>query len=123
MVLKFSDLPNSTTAIWAKSDQLSGHGLLPHMLDVAAVAEALLHRESAQTQAWAASSFGLKGMLAPRWFATIVGLHDFGKAIPGFQHKWPEGQHADEEAGPPFKTTASVCSPTPRLRAQENATD
>lgn len=104
-MLKFSDLPNAARAIWAKSDQINGHGLLPHMLDVAAVAEALLHRESAQTQAWAASSFGLKGMSAPRWFATIVGLHDFGKAIPGFQHKWPEGQHADEEAGLPFKTT------------------
>lgn len=106
MALKFSDLPNATTAIWAKSDQLSGHGLLAHMFDVAAVAEALLRRESAQTQAWAAFSFGLKGVSAPRWFATIVGLHDFGKASPGFQHKWPEGQRADEEAGLPFKTTA-----------------
>lgn len=109
MALKFSDLPNATTAIWAKSDQLSGHGLLAHMLDVAAVTEALLSRESTQTQAWAAFSFGLKGMSAPRWFAAIVGLHDFGKAIPGFQHKWPEGQRVDEEAGLPFKTvTLSV---------------
>lgn len=105
-MLKFSDLPNATTAIWAKSDQLSGHGLLAHMLDVAAVAEALLRRESAQTQSWVASSFGLKEMSAPHWFAAIVGLHDFGKAIPGFQHKWPEGQRADEEAGLPFKTAA-----------------
>jgi CRISPR-associated endonuclease/helicase Cas3 len=33
----------------------------------------------------------------------MVGLHDFGKAIPGFQFKWPAGQHADEAVGLVFR--------------------
>ncbi|TCT22985.1 CRISPR-associated helicase Cas3' [Thiobaca trueperi] len=74
------------------------------MLDVAAVAETILSRESAQTQNWAACSFHLPQPTASRWFAAIAGLHDFGKAIPGFQFKWPEGQRADEAVGLAFKT-------------------
>ena len=73
------------------------------MLDVAAVAEAILRRESPQTQAWAAAALGLPQATAPRWTAAIAGLHDFGKAIPGFQFKWPDGQRADEAAGLTFK--------------------
>lgn len=37
-----------------------------------------------------------------RWLATVVGLHDIGKAIPGFQGKWDAGQAADEIAGLTF---------------------
>jgi CRISPR-associated endonuclease/helicase Cas3 len=74
------------------------------MLDVAAVAETLLLRESAHTREWAANEFGLSTALSPRWLSAVVGLHDFGKAIPGFQHKWPEGRSADESAGLPFQS-------------------
>lgn len=102
-MMNFDHLPASARTIWAKSGDPSGHGLLAHMLDVAAVAEAILHRESAQTQTWATSTFGLSQQTARRWFAAIAGLHDFGKAIPGFQFKWPDGQHADEAAGLAFK--------------------
>jgi len=70
------------------------------------MAEALLLRESEKTREWAANALGLRVSQAPRWFATLVGLHDFGKAIPGFQHKWPEGQSADESAGLSFKSVA-----------------
>lgn len=105
-MLRFSDLSRATRTIWAKSGEPDGHGLLAHMLDVAAVAEAILRRESKQTREWVARSFGLPVELAPRWFAALAGLHDFGKAIPGFQHKWPEGQLADEAAGLPFKPAA-----------------
>ena len=105
-MLRFSDLSRATRTIWAKSGEPDGHSLLAHMLDVAAVAEAILHRESRWTQEWVARSFGLPVELAPRWFAALVGLHDFGKAIPGFQHKWPEGQLADEAAGLSFKPSA-----------------
>jgi CRISPR-associated endonuclease/helicase Cas3 len=73
------------------------------MLDVAAVAEAILSRESPQTRTWLAQSFGIPTENATRWIALTAGLHDFGKAIPGFQFKWPEGQRADEANGLSFK--------------------
>jgi CRISPR-associated endonuclease/helicase Cas3 len=104
--LTFSGIPGGTRAIWAKSGSPFGHGLLAHMLDVAAVAERLLLRESRQTRDWAAAAFGLSEPALPRWLAALVGLHDFGKAIPGFQGKWPAGQAADEQAGLSFRTGA-----------------
>ncbi len=103
---RFSDLPSATRTIWAKSGEPDGHGLLAHMLDVAAVAEAIVRRESAHTHEWAAQSLGLPLESVPRWLARLVGLHDFGKAIPGFQCKWPAGQQKDELAGLPFKPAA-----------------
>lgn len=99
----FSDLNRMSRALWAKSGEGIGHGLLAHMLDVAAVAEALVQHESRDTQQWAAQVFGLAPKISARWFAALAGLHDFGKAIPGFQKKWPEGQIADEAVGLPFK--------------------
>ena len=85
--MRFSDLPPATVAIWAKSGEPDGHGLLAHMLDVAAVAETILGREPATTLRWAADQFGVNEAEAPRWIAALVGLHDFGKGIPGFQAK------------------------------------
>lgn len=104
--IRFDELSPYVRVIWAKSGENGGHGLLAHMLDVAAVAEALLFRESERTREWAAWQFSLAVANAQRWFAAIVGLHDFGKAIPGFQRKWPEGQLADAAAGLPFKSVA-----------------
>ena len=93
--MRFDSLSPAARAIWAKSADPSGHGLLAHMLDVSAVAEQLLALESPQTLAWAADVFGLPSHAAARWLATMVGLHDLGKAIPGFQAKWPQGREAD----------------------------
>jgi CRISPR-associated endonuclease/helicase Cas3 len=98
----FADLSPPARAIWAKSGESRGHGLLAHMLDVAAVAEIVLARESQQTLAWAAAAFGVPVEAAGRWLAAMVGLHDLGKAIPGFQSKWPEGGAADAAAGLTF---------------------
>jgi len=78
------------------------------MLDVAAVVEAILRRESLRTREWAANSFGLPVNAAPRFLAAMCGLHDFGKAIPGFQAKWNDGQHADEAAGLRFSPDAAL---------------
>ncbi|RYU60563.1 CRISPR-associated helicase Cas3' [Methylolobus aquaticus] len=100
--MEFDQLPKAARSLWAKSGEVQGHGLLAHMLDVAAVAEALLHRESEKTLEWAAQAFGLPLSSTPRWLAAMAGLHDFGKGIPGFQAKWPEGQTLDEAAGLPF---------------------
>ncbi|NEX23032.1 CRISPR-associated helicase Cas3' [Thiorhodococcus mannitoliphagus] len=99
----FEQLSVPARTIWAKSGTAGGHGLLTHMLDVAAVAEVILRREPSQTRAWAARSLGLPVAAASQWLAAIVGLHDFGKAIPGFQCKWPEGKARDEQAGLGFK--------------------
>jgi CRISPR-associated endonuclease/helicase Cas3 len=78
------------------------------MLDVAAVAEAIAQRDAPCTLSWLACAFGLPGDAVPRWLAAICGLHDFGKAIPGFQAKWPEGQQADEKAGLKFSPAISL---------------
>jgi CRISPR-associated endonuclease/helicase Cas3 len=105
---RFSALPPAVRAVWAKSssvDQPAGHGLLAHMLDVSAVAEALLQRESPASLQWAARQFGMSHTDVARWLATLVGLHDFGKAIAGFQDKWPQGRQADEAAGLTFPTS------------------
>lgn len=108
---RFSELPASTRAIWAKSGGPPGHGLLAHMLDIAAVAEAIIRRESPQTHEWAAVVFGLPKSTLLRCLAVFCGLHDFGKAIPGFQNKWLVGQMADESVGllftPAFSLNAS----------------
>lgn len=82
------------------------------MLDVAAAAEILMFRESSETREWAANAFGIAVDMAPRWLAALAGLHDFGKAIPGFQAKWPVGQAADEAAGLRFSPSAALRADT-----------
>lgn len=104
----FHDLTAACRAVWAKSGDAQRHGLLAHMLDVAAAAEVLVQRESPRTLAWVAHAFGLPDHGASRWLAAICGLHDFGKAIPGFQSKWPDGQKVDETAGLRFVPSVSL---------------
>lgn len=79
--------------IWAKSGEEQGHALLAHMLDVAAVAEMILETEPESTRSWAAQQFGVDLAHVQRWLAALAGLHDFGKAIPGFQAKWLIGMN------------------------------
>ncbi|MFK4705593.1 CRISPR-associated endonuclease/helicase Cas3 [Roseateles asaccharophilus] len=96
----FIDLSNAVRSLWAKtSGDKQGHGLLTHMIDVAAVAEAMLMREPAASRQLAAKKLGLPERVAVRWVAALAGLHDFGKAISGFQAKWQSGRLADEAAG------------------------
>jgi CRISPR-associated endonuclease/helicase Cas3 len=102
MSATFSSLDLTVRSIWAKSGESRGHSLLAHMLDVAAVAEVLLEREPAQTRRLAAQWLNVTQQNTSRCIAALVGLHDFGKSIPGFQAKWPEGQDADQEAGLAF---------------------
>lgn len=104
----FSELGASARSIWSKSDpgEGPGHNLLAHMLDVAAVSETILEREPASTRAWAVRAFGLPDRHSNRWIAGMAGLHDFGKAIPGFAAKWPAGRNAIERAGLRFPEIA-----------------
>ena len=100
--MRFDGLSAAARAVWAKSGDPAGHGLLAHMLDVAAVAERLLLREPPGSLLRASAAFGLPEGSASRIIAACVGLHDIGKAIAGFQAKWPQGQAADEAAGLQF---------------------
>lgn len=105
----FSTLPTWVRSIWAKSDGGGiGHGLLAHMLDVAAVAETMLMLEPPASRRMAAGALGLTEAGLLRWVAALAGLHDFGKAIPGFQVKWPAGQQADEAAGLRFAPASAL---------------
>ncbi|RZS52992.1 CRISPR-associated helicase Cas3' [Sphaerotilus mobilis] len=98
----FDELPDAVQHIWAKSGDEGGYGLLPHILDIAAVAEQILRREPASTLAWAARAFGRSEDGLIRWLAWLMGQHDLGKATVGFQAKWPQGKLADEASGLSF---------------------
>ena len=68
--------------LWAKSPpsdagRTKGYPLLPHLIDVAAVGAALIPSIPCP----------LAGSLSDAWIAGLVGLHDLGKASPGFQSK------------------------------------
>lgn len=102
---RFAAVPQAARSIWAKSDEHAGHGLLAHMLDVAAVAEQILRREPASTLTWLEKHVGrFDHQRVIRWVAWLVGQHDLGKATIGFQAKWPVGQQQDERAGLTFPT-------------------
>ena len=107
---RFSTLPNTARTVWAKSGDVHGHGVLAHLLDVAAVAEVMLEREPASTRYWVDKVFGLSLRDGLRWIAALVGLHDFGKAIPGFQCKWEDGLLGDQAAGLSFTQRSQTVS-------------
>lgn len=103
--MTFSKLPEAVRGLWAKSGEPQGHGLLAHMLDVAAAAEVILRQEPPSTVKMMARQFGIGEEVFIRFAAALVGLHDFGKAIAGFQAKWPQGQLRVEVAGLKFSNT------------------
>ncbi|OEC59790.1 CRISPR-associated helicase/endonuclease Cas3 [Pseudomonas sp. ENNP23] len=105
-LVAFSALSAAARGLWAKSGEPTGHGLLAHLLDVAAVVESLLAIEPPSTRQWAATAFGLDPTACPRWIAALAGLHDFGKGIPGFQAKWKEDMQADQAHGLAFSILA-----------------
>jgi CRISPR-associated endonuclease/helicase Cas3 len=104
--LGYGSLPNNTRALWAKSGDNGGHGLLAHLLDVAAVAETILRFEPEATRRMVGEAFGLLADESARWVAALVGLHDFGKATPGFQNKWADGAQRVADQGMPFDAKA-----------------
>ncbi|WP_208623607.1 CRISPR-associated helicase Cas3' [Vreelandella songnenensis] len=107
----FSSLSVAARSLWSKSAiEGPGHNLLAHMLDVAAVVETLLERESQKSLSWASQALGLPQEGCIRWIAAIAGLHDFGKAIPGFVLKWPVGHARAQAAGLVFPGRAEARS-------------
>jgi CRISPR-associated endonuclease/helicase Cas3 len=114
-----------TMLLWAKSSASGGHPLIQHLLDVAAVAHewALLLPEPVLTRL--AGSFQIATHDVPAWAAAICGLHDLGKATPGFQAKWAPGQQRaaaggfDFPRGAPDRHDAATAYLLPRvLRAR-----
>ena len=108
-IATFSALSPQARSIWSKSaadEESAGHNLLAHMLDVSAVVETLLQHEPRTSLDWASRALGLPGESCTRWIAAIAGLHDFGKAIPGFVIKWPTGHARAEAAGLDFPDQA-----------------
>lgn len=102
----FSDLSPAARAVWAKSGDGSGHGLLAHLLDVSAVAAEILSLEPPSTGQWLMDELGGDDRAAQQLISAWVGLHDLGKATPGFQDKWPEGRLQDEQQGLPFNAAS-----------------
>ncbi len=90
------------SAVWAKTDrgvtlapgEPPWHPLICHMLDVAMVAWRLWRYVlPSATTAQLRQALGVTGSAeAGRWIAFFAGLHDLGKACPGFALRWPEGQ-------------------------------
>lgn len=77
--------------LWAKSPAEGGvrwHPLILHLLDVSAVADAVLAREPPQTCERTAASIRLPWEQARPWLLVVIACHDLGKACPAFQCKW-----------------------------------
>jgi CRISPR-associated endonuclease/helicase Cas3 len=85
--------PFSLLTLWAKSrggDQNPPfHPLLFHLLDVAAVTEAIWDRvlaPAAEREIAAGLGLGTDVAAARRWVIFLAGAHDIGKASPAFQY-------------------------------------
>ena len=82
--------------LWAKirkspqsSEEPCFHPLLFHLMDVAAVTECLWQSVlERQLRKEISAKLGLKEEQTGKWLAFWAGLHDLGKASPGFQGKW-----------------------------------
>ncbi|WP_353513482.1 CRISPR-associated helicase Cas3' [Thermus sp. LT1-2-5] len=92
------NITEAARVLWAKSGD-PFHPLLAHMLDSAAVAQAILFREPTRSLALYALDSGLSWEDAIKWVAFLVGLHDLGKASPVFQAAWKEGAERVRNAG------------------------
>lgn len=88
------NVPEPISALWAKWDRERDvyHGLLYHLLDVAAVAEALWHEVlGRRDRRLIAGLFGAQDEeAAKRALSFAAALHDIGKASPVFQKKAPK---------------------------------
>ena len=74
--------------------------MILHLLDVAAVADAILAREPDATRERFAAIFDLPCDKARPWLLLSIADHDLGKACPGFQCKWRNLSGLDASASP-----------------------
>lgn len=75
--------------LWAKYDAKTAryHPLMAHLLDVAAVASAMWETLPTARRSWVCQQMNLSEEQAMRVCSLLIGLHDIGKASPGFQTK------------------------------------
>ncbi|GAA4838753.1 CRISPR-associated helicase/endonuclease Cas3 [Kitasatospora terrestris] len=89
-------------ALWGKSAGKAGGSanlLLSHMLDTAAVAEAMWDRYLPQAMRWRLDAVAGDPGKGRRLFAWLCGIHDCGKATPAFQCLDAAGEAAVRRAG------------------------
>ncbi len=85
--------PAGVSLFWAKLGPDTYHPLPCHLLDVAAVAEAVWDLILGPSgRSWFACCLGLEVAEARPWVAFLAGTHDLGKACPAFQIR-PESAH------------------------------
>lgn len=85
------ELMTTFRQLWAKSPaegEVKWHPLILHLLDVSAVADAVLSREPAHTRERMAGIIRLPWEQARPWLLSVIACHDLGKACPAFQCKW-----------------------------------
>lgn len=80
------------------------HPLLLHMVDVAAVADAILEREPERTRQLLAKVVGTNWHEARPFLLSIIACHDLGKACPAFQIKWDKAKPVLEKCGLKFRS-------------------
>ncbi|OUN01220.1 MAG: hypothetical protein BAA04_12885 [Firmicutes bacterium ZCTH02-B6] len=94
----------ATTGRWGvtlRPGESSWHPLIAHMIDVAMVALGLWQYLLPRTvKEQMTVSLGIENAeAAGRWVAYFIGLHDLGKATPGFAFQWPEAEERLLAAG------------------------
>ncbi len=109
-VSEWLSIPSALSVLWAKSGSASRphHPLLCHALDTAASCFGLWHHGlppavQERLLAWAGSS---DPQALTRWLAFLAGLHDLGKATPGFQARWEPALRRLQAMGLPFPLAA-----------------
>lgn len=95
---KFSGLPTQSRALWAKSGKPLGHGLLAHMLDVAAVTEVLLEHEPPSTLEYFAARLSLPESSFRRYAAALVECTILARPFRDFRPSGPKGESSARRA-------------------------
>jgi len=108
-----------STLLWAKTGNKLGifdapqnpswHSLQCHMVDVATVfLELWFTVLPMASRNWLAEAMRLPEAYASRWLGFLAGIHDMGKATPGFQGKWDRARTILHDAGLDFPVTANT---------------
>lgn len=102
-----TSLGPAASAFWAKSDRdgFEPVRLIDHCRAAALAARTLLDGPLRAAANVLAADTGLTTDQAVDLASVLVGLHDLGKATPGFQQVWPRGAAVVEEAGLPIGVT------------------